>query len=70
MVGTPGRVIDHIKRRTLDLSQLESLVLGEADEILNMGFLEDDQIVLEKGELLPATSKHYVTQWDKDAENV
>ena len=48
VVGTPGRVIDHIKRRTLDLSQLECLVLDEADEMLNMGFLEDVQFVLEK----------------------
>ncbi len=48
VVGTPGRVIDHIKRNTLDLSQLECLVLDEADEMLNMGFLEDVQFVLEQ----------------------
>ena len=48
VVGTPGRVIDHINRKTLDLSQLECLVLDEADEMLNMGFLDDVQFVLEQ----------------------
>ena len=48
VVGTPGRVIDHIKRGTLDLSQLEYFVLDEADEMLNMGFLEDVEFVLKK----------------------
>jgi ATP-dependent RNA helicase DeaD len=47
VVGTPGRVIDHIKRGTLDLSAIDCLVLDEADEMLNMGFLEDVQFVLE-----------------------
>lgn len=48
VVGTPGRVIDHVNRGTLDLSRLKCLVLDEADEMLNMGFLEDVQFVLEK----------------------
>lgn len=48
VVGTPGRVIDHIKRGTLDISQLQCLVLDEADEMLNMGFLEDVQFVLKQ----------------------
>jgi ATP-dependent RNA helicase DeaD len=48
VVGTPGRVIDHIKRGTLDLSDLQCLVLDEADEMLNMGFIEDVQFVLEQ----------------------
>ncbi|TWU01067.1 DEAD/DEAH box helicase [Stieleria varia] len=48
VVGTPGRVIDHIKRGTLDLSELDCLVLDEADEMLNMGFLEDVQFVLDQ----------------------
>jgi ATP-dependent RNA helicase DeaD len=48
VVGTPGRVIDHINRGTLDLSGIECLVLDEADEMLNMGFLEDVQFVLDK----------------------
>ena len=41
VVGTPGRVIDHLERRTLDISQLSMFVLDEADEMLNMGFRED-----------------------------
>ena len=41
VVGTPGRVLDHIKRRTLKLGNISYLVLDEADEMLNMGFLED-----------------------------
>ncbi len=48
VVGTPGRVIDHIKRGSLDLSNIDTLVLDEADEMLNMGFLEDVQFVLEQ----------------------
>ena len=48
VVGTPGRVIDHIKRGTLDVSQLDCLVLDEADEMLNMGFLDDVKFVLEQ----------------------
>lgn len=47
VVGTPGRVIDHIKRGTLNLSELGCLVLDEADEMLNMGFLDDVKFVLE-----------------------
>ncbi len=41
VVGTPGRVIDHMERGSLDLSQIGYLVLDEADEMLDMGFLED-----------------------------
>ena len=48
VVGTPGRVIDHINRGTLDLSKVNTLVLDEADEMLNMGFLDDVEYVLEK----------------------
>lgn len=47
VVGTPGRVLDHLERGTLDLSALELLVLDEADEMLRMGFLEDVQKVLD-----------------------
>ena len=38
VAGTPGRILDHLKRRTLDLSTLQLLVLDEADEMLSMGF--------------------------------
>lgn len=46
VVGTPGRVLDHLDRGTLDLSKLELLVLDEADEMLRMGFIEDVERVL------------------------
>ncbi len=48
VVGTPGRVIDHLDRGTLDLSELKALVLDEADEMLRMGFIEDVETVLKK----------------------
>ena len=47
VVGTPGRVIDHLDKGTLDLSELKYLVLDEADEMLRMGFIDDVQKVLE-----------------------
>ena len=47
VVGTPGRVLDHIDRKTLDLSGLEWLVLDEADEMLDMGFIEDIEKVMD-----------------------
>lgn len=47
VVGTPGRVLDHMKRGSLVLDHLEMLVLDEADEMLQMGFLEDVETVLE-----------------------
>ncbi len=52
VVGTPGRVIDHLDRGTLDLSELKALVLDEADEMLRMGFIDDVETVLKK---VPAT---------------
>ncbi|GAB3750694.1 DEAD/DEAH box helicase [Lysobacter olei] len=48
VVGTPGRVIDHLDRGTLDLSELRCLVLDEADEMLRMGFIDDVENVLKK----------------------
>ncbi|WP_386689361.1 DEAD/DEAH box helicase [Lonepinella sp. MS14437] len=46
VVGTPGRILDHIKRGTLDLSELKFIVLDEADEMLRMGFIEDVETVM------------------------
>jgi ATP-dependent RNA helicase DeaD len=46
VVGTPGRVMDHIKKGTLDLSGVASLVLDEADEMLQMGFVDDIEWIL------------------------
>ncbi len=47
VVGTPGRVMDHIRRRTLKLETLETIILDEADEMLNMGFREDIEEILQ-----------------------
>jgi ATP-dependent RNA helicase DeaD len=52
VVGTPGRVIDHIEKGSLDLSQLKTLVLDEADEMLRMGFIDDVEHILQQ---TPAT---------------
>ncbi len=46
VVGTPGRVIDHIKRRTLILKDISAMILDEADEMLNMGFIDDVEEIL------------------------
>ena len=48
VVGTPGRVMDHIRQGTLDLSALRTLVLDEADEMLRMGFIESVEWVLDQ----------------------
>jgi ATP-dependent RNA helicase DeaD len=48
IVGTPGRVMDHMRQGTLDVSRLQTLVLDEADEMLRMGFIDDVQWVLEQ----------------------
>ena len=47
IVGTPGRILDHIKRRTLKLGNVHTVILDEADEMLNMGFVEDIEAILE-----------------------
>jgi len=46
VVGTPGRIMDHLKRKTLDLSSLNTLVLDEADEMLRMGFIDDVETIM------------------------
>jgi ATP-dependent RNA helicase DbpA len=48
VVGTPGRILDHLERGTLDLSAVQTLVLDEADRMLDMGFLADIRTVLER----------------------
>ena len=47
VVGTPGRVMDHMRRKTLKLNQLTTLTLDEADEMLRMGFIDDVEWILE-----------------------
>ena len=46
IIGTPGRVMDHIRRRTLKLDSIRTVILDEADEMLNMGFREDIESIL------------------------
>jgi ATP-dependent RNA helicase RhlE len=55
LIATPGRLLDHVGRRTVDLSQLEILVLDEADRMLDMGFIHDIRKVLA---LLPKTQQN------------
>jgi len=57
VVGTPGRVMDHMNRGTLDLSHVSMIVLDECDEMLNMGFLEDVETILAK---VPAGPQTYL----------
>lgn len=47
VVGTPGRIMDHMRRGTLDLSRISHVVLDEADEMLRMGFIDDVEWILE-----------------------
>jgi len=54
VVGTPGRLMDHLRRKSLKLADLRVCVLDEADEMLNMGFLEDIQWILDH---LPETTQ-------------
>ncbi len=55
IVGTPGRVIDHIKRRTLRLDDIHTLVLDEADEMMNMGFIDDVKFIMSN---MPGEDRH------------
>ncbi|RKZ87573.1 MAG: ATP-dependent helicase [Gammaproteobacteria bacterium] len=48
IVGTPGRILDHLRRGTLKLGELKSLVLDEADEMLRMGFIDDVETILKE----------------------
>ena len=48
VVGTPGRMLDHLRRGTMDLSQVDIFVLDEADRMLDMGFIDDVEKIMEK----------------------
>lgn len=48
IVGTPGRILDHVKRKTIKLKDYDCVVLDEADEMLNMGFRDDIELILSK----------------------
>lgn len=80
VVGTPGRMLDHINRHTLKLGTVRTLVLDEADEMLNMGFLEDiekiiSQVPADRQTLLfsatmPAAIKNIGVKFMKNPEHV
>ena len=55
VVGTPGRIMDHLNRRTLKLQDVNMIILDEADEMLNMGFKEDIEEILS---MMPADNEH------------
>ncbi|GAB2710156.1 DEAD/DEAH box helicase [Microbacterium marinum] len=80
VVGTPGRIMDHLEKGTLDLSELKNLVLDEADEMLKMGFAEDvEQILAQTPEekqvalfsaTMPASIRRLAQQYLRDPEEI
>ncbi|HQU81543.1 MAG TPA: DEAD/DEAH box helicase [Pyrinomonadaceae bacterium] len=80
IVGTPGRVMDHIRRETIDISNLKSVVLDEADEMLRMGFIEDVEWILSHtpetrqtalfSATMPREVRRIADRYLKDAVNV
>lgn len=66
VVGTPGRIIDHLNRKTLKLDKISHLILDEADEMLNMGFIDDMESILKRANpekrmlLFSATMPHEI----------
>ncbi|MEW1836020.1 DEAD/DEAH box helicase [Microbacterium sp. NPDC079995] len=80
VVGTPGRIMDHLEKGTLDLSALKNLVLDEADEMLKMGFAEDvEQILAQTPEdkqvalfsaTMPASIRRLAQQYLRDPEEI
>jgi ATP-dependent RNA helicase DeaD len=80
VVGTPGRIMDHLEKGTLDLSELKNLVLDEADEMLKMGFAEDvEQILAQTPEekqvalfsaTMPPSIRRLAQQYLRDPEEI
>ncbi|HFJ4768211.1 TPA: DEAD/DEAH box helicase [Streptococcus pyogenes] len=80
VVGTPGRLLDLIKRKALILDHVETLILDEADEMLNMGFLEDIEAIISRvpadrqtllfSATMPAPIKQIGVKFMKDPEHV
>ncbi|MFC3931973.1 DEAD/DEAH box helicase [Streptococcus dentapri] len=80
VVGTPGRLLDLIKRKALKLNHVETLILDEADEMLNMGFLEDIEAIISKvpnerqtllfSATMPEAIKRIGVKFMKDPEHV
>ena len=71
VVGTPGRLLDHLKRGTLNLSNLSGLVLDEADEMLRMGFIEDvETIMAEISATMPEAIRRITRRFMKEPQEV
>ena len=80
VVGTPGRMLDHLRRRSLDLSQIKGLILDEADEMLRMGFIDDVETILSQtppecqralfSATMPPTIRRVAEKYLGDAERV
>lgn len=80
VVGTPGRLMDHLRRKSLKLGDLKVCVLDEADEMLNMGFLEDIQWILDHlpettqmclfSATMPAAIRKIANRFLKDPEHI
>ncbi|RSI80447.1 DEAD-box ATP-dependent RNA helicase CshA [Streptococcus mitis] len=80
VVGTPGRLLDLIKRKALKLQDIETLILDEADEMLNMGFLEDIEAIISRvpvsrqtllfSATMPEAIKRIGVQFMKEPEHV
>lgn len=80
VVGTPGRLLDLIKRKALKLNHIETLILDEADEMLNMGFLEDIEAIISRvpeerqtllfSATMPEAIKRIGVQFMKEPEHV
>lgn len=80
IVGTPGRVMDHIRRKNLKLSDIQSVVLDEADEMLRMGFIDDVEWILQQtpevhqlalfSATMPTAIKRIATKYLKDPVEV
>ncbi|WP_028401855.1 DEAD/DEAH box helicase [Ectobacillus panaciterrae] len=69
VVGTPGRVLDHIERETLVLDQVKYLIIDEADEMLNMGFIDEVEAIIKELPLNRVTMVFSATL-PKDVENL
>ncbi|MGG1592359.1 DEAD/DEAH box helicase [Terribacillus saccharophilus] len=69
VVGTPGRVMDHIERETLDLEQIKYLIIDEADEMLNKGFIDEVEAIIKKLPSKRATMVFSAT-FPKDIEDL
>ena len=80
IVGTPGRLMDHIRRKTLKLANIKHVVLDEADEMLRMGFIDDVEWILEQtpetrqlalfSATMPSAIKRIASKYLKEPEEV